>query len=244
MNDRLFRDIRYYENTPSHYIGDFDGIIGNVYKITNDTKNIGQRIARKLNELGFMSKDYDHIYINLCPIIDNDKIVVSNRHIYNWYRHIDYGIKPNLFNSLSDSERDSLIKKITFKVLHFLYNNDNEKIVIIKEVQNEMDKLDRQIKIRFKSKETNSYRIDIYFQICPFDNVSKIIIDFMNKVNNFLQQKIFDIDFYEEIYYLIDKINVSADFITLEPKKSERAKFAIRNYKTPIKIDLKNDKIN
>jgi hypothetical protein len=42
--DRIIKDIRYYEIKPK----DFNGIIGNVYQITNGTNSIGQRIARKL----------------------------------------------------------------------------------------------------------------------------------------------------------------------------------------------------
>jgi hypothetical protein len=42
--ERIIKDIRYYEIKPKDFTGDFNGIIGNVYQITN---SIGQRIARK-----------------------------------------------------------------------------------------------------------------------------------------------------------------------------------------------------
>ncbi|MCW2121155.1 hypothetical protein [Flavobacterium sp. 7A] len=58
----------YNEMKPKDFVGDFDGIIGNVYKTTEDTNSIGQRIARKLNELELVCAEFDHIYINFTPI--------------------------------------------------------------------------------------------------------------------------------------------------------------------------------
>ncbi|OUD27520.1 hypothetical protein, partial [Flavobacterium sp. FPG59] len=63
LTDRIIKDIRYYEEKPKDFVGDFNGIIGNVYKTTEDTNSIGQRIARKLNELELVCGEFDHIYI-------------------------------------------------------------------------------------------------------------------------------------------------------------------------------------
>jgi hypothetical protein len=49
INRQNYKDIRYYEIKPKDFTGDFNGIIGNVYQITNGTNSIGQRIARKLS---------------------------------------------------------------------------------------------------------------------------------------------------------------------------------------------------
>jgi hypothetical protein len=69
MNNRQnYKDIRYYEIKPKDFTGDFNGIIGNVYQITNGTNSIGQRIARKLNKCEFISGEFDHIYITFQKI--------------------------------------------------------------------------------------------------------------------------------------------------------------------------------
>jgi hypothetical protein len=37
--ERIIKDIRYYEIKPKDFTGDFNGIIGNVYQITNGTNS-------------------------------------------------------------------------------------------------------------------------------------------------------------------------------------------------------------
>ena len=72
--NRIIKDIRYTEVKPKDFTGDFNGIIGNVYHITEETDSIGQRIARKLNEWEFISGEFDHIYINFSENLKYGKL--------------------------------------------------------------------------------------------------------------------------------------------------------------------------
>lgn len=95
------------------------------------------------------------------------------------------------------------------------------------------------ILIHYKTKETKSYRIDIYYQIAPSNKFSNAIIEYNNKKNDSTYIKNFELRFYEDIYSLIDKIGVKENRITLKPKKSYRTELVTKDYKTPIELELK-----
>ncbi|QIH37299.1 hypothetical protein G7A72_00025 [Flavobacterium sp. Sr18] len=87
--ERVIKDIRFYKIKQKDFTGDFNGIIGNVYHITEDTNSIGQRIARKLNELQFISGEFDHIYINFTGNIKHGKLVESEKFLDKRIKYVD-----------------------------------------------------------------------------------------------------------------------------------------------------------
>jgi hypothetical protein len=169
--DRIIKDIRYYEIKPKDFIGDFDGIIGNVYKTTEDTNSIGQRIARKLNELKLVCGEFDHIYINFTQNIEIGKIIESDKFLDKRIKYVDYGIEPETFNSLTEFEKNLLVKKITFESLFLIFQKDKEQSERIIEVENLLNKFETEIEIAYKTKETNLYRIEIGFMINPIARI-------------------------------------------------------------------------
>lgn len=184
MINRIIKDIRYYELKPKDFNGNFNGILGNVFQNTQDTSNIGQRIARKLNELEFISGEFDHIYINFSPNMKVDQMIVSEKFIDKRIKYIDFGIEPKTFNSLNNLDKDLKIKEITFKALFLLYSNDKQKTEIIIEVEDLITKFETEIEIAYKTKETNSYRIEISYMIKPKNSLSKIVVKYFDKKNN------------------------------------------------------------
>jgi len=185
MNNRIIKDIRYLETKPEDYHGKYDGILGNIYHNSPDTKYIGQRISRKLNEFGFISGEFDHIYINLSPKLEDNEIRESNVFLDKQIKVFDYGFQISVFNNLSDFEKDTKIKEITFNVLHWIYKNEDLKTQLIGNVKNLIDKYNKRLTIKYKTKETNHYRIDLNFQIRPEENKSKLIIRYTDKKGNY-----------------------------------------------------------
>jgi uncharacterized ubiquitin-like protein YukD len=241
MDNRIIKDIRYFETKPEDYQGKFDGILGNVYQNSPDTKYIGQRISRKLNEFEFISGEFDHIYINLTPKLEDNEIRESNDFLDKRIKVFDHGFKISAFNNLSDFEKDTKIKEITFKVLHWIYKSDDLKMQMITNVKNLIDKYNRHLTIKFKSKETKNYRIDLNFQIRPENDKSKLIIEYFDKKEKNTRQGILDILDYEDLYSLIDKIALKDGFIVFQPKKSYHAKLVAGKYKKPLlSIAIKN----
>ena len=158
--DRIIKDIRYYEIKPKDFTGDFNGIIGNVYQITDDTNSIGQRIARKLNEFEFISGEFDHIYINFTENLKLGNLVESEKILDKRIKYVDYGIEPKTFNSLTEFEKNQLVKDVTFKSLTLLFEKDNEKIIFSHKKTNLGEiataKYERPIEIEITKMERNN----------------------------------------------------------------------------------------
>lgn len=240
MEKRVIRDIRHYEQKPGNYTGKFDGILGNVYKGSFEIKCIGQRIARKLNELKFISGDFDHLYIDLTNKLDRDVIIERDYEQDKQIKYFDFGQGVEDFNDLTNKGREDRITEITFKVLKWKFGqNENDK-VLIESVEKLIQNDGRKILINYKDKETKDYKLNIGFQIAPTDNKSKIVIDYLVKKDNKRLRGDFDLKHYEEIYYLVDKISSDGQRIRLQPKKSMRAGIATAGYKTPVTIDIKD----
>ena len=233
MDNRIIRDIRYFEIKPDDYKGQFDGILGNIYIESPDTKFIGQRIARKLNEFGFISGEFDHIYINLSTKLTDNEISESDVFLDKRLKHFNYGIKPSVFNKLTNGEKDVKIKEVTFKVLHWIYKNDDFKIQLISDIKSLIDKYDKHLTIKLKTKETSHYQVDLSFQIRPDDDKSKLIIEYTDKRDNYTQQGILDILDYEDLYSLVDKVTLKDGFVVFQPKKSYHAELVAGKYKNP-----------
>jgi hypothetical protein len=245
MDSRVIKDIRYFETKPDDYQGKFDGMLGNIIHNSPDTMFIGQRIARKLNEFGFISGEFDHIYINLSPRLKEKEFGESDIFLDKQIKHFDYGFSTSAFNNLTDLEKDKNIKETTFKVLHWIYRTDDLKTQLISDVKNLIDKYDKHLMIKYKTKETSNYRIDLSYQIRPDDEKSKLIIEYTDKKENYTKQGILDILDYEDLYSLVDKVTLKDGFVVFQPKKSYHAELVAGKYKNPpLRIEIKNLTIN
>lgn len=236
--NRVIKDIRFYETKPKDFEGEFDGIIGNIYKVTEDTNSIVQRISRKLNEFGFTSGEFDHIYINFTENSEIGKVIENEKTLDKRIKNFDYGIVPKAFNILNEFEKDLLIKEIIFKLLKQVYKNDNEKIEKIIEVENLVNKFETEIEIAYKTKETNSYKIEISYVIKPKKSLSKIVVKYLDKKDKTQKIKTIDLFFFEDIFYLIDKIDFKNNQIIFNQKNSSLAEIATVKYKKPITIEI------
>lgn len=238
MTERILRDIRFYEHMPGNYAGKFDGILGNVYQNTSDTEYIGQRIARKLNELNFVSGIFDHIYVCLSPSLEQNEMQVSETELDNRLKSVNYGVKPSIFNSLSDFAKDKWAKQSIFKALRFLFKSDGEKARLISQVEDLITKYNQEIQISYKSKETKSYKVDLSYQIKPNGQASKMLITYLNKKENTASHGSINLISYEDVYSLVDTITVNDNTLVLNPKKSNIAHILSSRYKTPLTIKI------
>lgn len=239
MTDRILRDIRFYELRPENYNGQFDGTLGHVYKSTPDIKHIGQRIARKLNELNFTSGIFDHVYVYLSPTLPDNEMEIQETELDERLKSVHYGIKPSNFNSLNESEKDKWANETAFKILYLLFHDDNLKTKTISEVEALINKYNQEIKIFYKAKETKAYKVDLNYQIKPNGNPSRLLITFLDKKGNTKRHGSINLNSHEDIYLLVDTIAVKDNTIILNPKKSNVADLlGEKYYKTPLTLDV------
>lgn len=208
------------------------------FSVNKEINYIGQRISRKLNELKFIYGEVDHLYINLSTVIGENQIILSEREVDKRIKYFDCGVNLIKFNSLSDTDKNGFIKQLTFEILNNISIGDNLKKV--NEVEEIISKFDTEIKIFYKTKETTIYKINLFYQIKPNNNSSRIIVEYNNKKDNNFKYGYFDIEFYEDIYNLVDSILVVGKEIILKPKKSFKADLYNAKYNTPVKFEIEN----
>ena len=237
MLERILKDIRLYESETENISGQsLPSELGVILKPTENSNFIAKRIARKLNELKYSFGEQDHIYINFTTFLNENEIRISSRDIDKRVRYVDFGISREQFNSLKDKIKDEFVERKILEILKFISNKYSQKF--IEQTKLELSEYGRELKILFKTKETKSYRIDIYYQVAPFNKFSKAIIEYFDKKNEITYTKDFELKLYEDIYSLIDTIGVKNKRITLKPKKSFSAELVTKGYKTPIEIEL------
>lgn len=238
MEKRVIRDIRHYELKPDDYPGQFDGILGNVYKGSFEIKCIGQRIARKLNELNFITGDFDHLYIYLTNKLNNGEIAERDFEYDKQVKCFDFGQNVDEFNKLTDSAREKRINEMTFKVLEWKFGQNNNDRELIDSVKKLIENEGKKIVINYKGKETKDYRLNVGFQIAPIDSKSKIVVACIIKKSNKQLTTTFDLHHYEDIYFLVDKIAVDGHRIIFQPRKTLKAELVTEKYSTPLTIDF------
>jgi len=241
MADRIIKDIRYYESDSVDKL--YPGYLGKLFHPTADTNYIGQRIARKLNELNFSYGEIDHIYINLTTALNENDLLISKRNIDKRIKYVDYGLLAKEYNALTDNDKNDLLKSITFRVLKYISASENLMLKRVEEVETIMNKADTEVRINYKTKETNIYKINIDYQINPISASTRAIVEYVDKKDNSKREGFIPLYVYEDIYYLIDTITFKDDVLTLSPKKSYTADLSNNRYSTPIKLkisELKN----
>lgn len=236
MADRIIKDIRIYES--ENVAGkSLPSDLGKVFESTENTIFIGIRIARKLNELKYCFGEFDHIYINLTTYLKENEIQISNRDLDKRIKYIDLGTSSTYFNSLKTEEKDEFIERKIIEIFRRISTGQN--LEFVNKTAIELSKFKREVKIHYKTKETKTYRIVIYYQIAPINKSSNAIIEYHDKENNITYTINFELRLYADIYSLIDNIGVKNNKITLKPKKSFSAQLVCKYYKTPLEFDLK-----
>jgi hypothetical protein len=237
MSDRILKDIRYYESNSLNMEGQsMPGNLGKIFTPTKDTTYIGQRIARKLNELNYSFGECDHIYINLTPILDENKIKISSRNIDKKIKYIDFGVDEIKFNKLDDGQKDDFIKLSTINILQEISNEFN--LLLINQMARQLFQFETELLINYKNKEISLYKINISYQIKPKNSFTKAVIDYKDKRTNCCRRASFELQFYDDIYSLVDSVVLKNNTIILNPKKSFRADLYNERYKTPIELNL------
>ena len=235
MKDKILKDIRYYESDKPNIEGlSMPGSLGRIFTPTKETNYIGQRIARKLNELKYSLGACDHVYINLTTVLNEGQIETSNRNINKAIKYIDFGVNQSKFNALTDEQKNDFLQSSTIDIFRTISNDNN--LMPVNETARQLLLFGTEMTIHYKTKETQSYHIDIYYQIAPKNSYTKAIVEYQDKKINARYRATFRLQFYDDIYPLVDTITVKDDTIILNPKKSFRADLYNERYKTPIEL--------
>lgn len=232
----IIRDIRILEFKPNGYEGKFNGLYGNIYKETKDSKYIGFRIAKKLAELNFSFSDSHHLYIYLNNDITENEIIETQKNDLSWSKEYFFGIQYSELNKLSDEEINFILEEIIYKVLRFTVRNNTVELNKIDKVENEIRKYGIETEILWKSKIYKELSIFIKYKI---NQNPSLKIEVKNNFDIILKKK-FNLVHHEDIYYLVDKIKFDKEKseIIIEPKKNIRTEFVKEKYNDLLRLQI------
>lgn len=240
MGKRL-KDIRFYESDVANIAGNtLPAEVGVLFPFGKNSHAAGQRIARKLHELGFEAGDFDHLYLNLSTCEQVQHIALSPRIPVSGIRYVDVPLEPSNIPQHDAAAQDRFIAQRTFEVLSHLSQNKTAQLQLIQHVKALYDKQGSELMIQAFQKSTKSYSVTISYQIRPHQaRVSKAFIHYQNlKTGVQFQQLLVELTSYEDIYALVGRIAVKGKSIVIHPKNSFRAGLHTASYPTPIKVAI------
>lgn len=238
--ERLFLDIRYYESNRENVAGtSLPSHPGRVFHLPKSINALGQRIARKLREHGFIAGAFDHLYVNFTTVLGEGQCRYSPREVEPWMKFVDSGLSPEKTNSLSDFEKESLVCRETFSILRFVAGKNAGRQALIDRVWAEIEEKGSELEIVHKKKETGTYAVTVTYQIRPNGKQSVGLIEYHDKKTGEKRKAEFvELKVYEDIFALVGSITVSRGVISLKPRPSFKASLNTQRYRVPIEIAI------
>lgn len=227
---RLFEELARTKSLPTY--------MGEIYKLEKDTRLICTRFARKLREKGFITGNFDHLYIVSTPLLGEQIIQESVRGTEQRVKYYDVGVAVDSFNRKTKQEKELYLLKLISNVLQQIASN-TEQLSLILDVYHIMLQLGSEMAIKHLSKETSQYKVTISYQIKSLQEKSTAIIEYHDYKKRVTRKAAFlDLNMYEDIYYLVSSITVKNGMICLKPRLSQTASYHTQAYPTPITIPI------
>lgn len=240
VGKKLILDIRYFESDKENVDGSsLPSYVGKIFPFSKSVHSLGARIARKLRELGFLTGEFDHLYINYTTTLRETAFQLSQRIPDLRIRYVDYGASPASVRAMDDTQREAFVATSTFEILASLFGDDPKQEVLLMRVRKEMEAFGSDLEIIHKVKDTSTYRIIVSYQIRPHGIPSIGLIEYHDKKTGVAGKKPFiELKFYGDVFSLVGSIAVTKGIITLKARSSFKASLYTNRYQIPITIPV------
>ncbi|NGZ77671.1 hypothetical protein [Saccharibacillus alkalitolerans] len=236
MKDKKIADIRLFEQETGS--GRLPDNIGKLYATRNRVNDLSARMARILRTKGFLTGDFDHLYVVLTPELPQGEVRGPKPSPMKRIRFYEAGLPPEPFNGRSREEQETELLGLLAAVLKRIAGGA-EQLRIVEETYRLLRERGSEAEIDHLNKETRQYRVSVSYQIRPLGRKSTAIIEYIDRLNGVTRRNVFqELNRYEDIYFLAGSMTVKNGLIVISPRTSDTAKFHIRSYRTPIEIAL------
>lgn len=129
--------------------------------------NVIRRVVMKLREQEFVLGDFDHLYLNFTPCVENGIFQVAKRSVdkyYPWYRYYDVGVDRETFSKIDDLSCGDRILELTKQALLKCFGNN---VVLENKIEtafNESLSKGENMRMRFKVKQNAKYKAVIFLR--------------------------------------------------------------------------------
>lgn len=160
---KIIKDIRLYKSN----IENTDGNPMPSGFTEKSLNNIIRRIVMKLREQEFVLGDFDHLYLNFTPCIENGTFQAAKRSAdkyHPWYRYYDVGIDNEMFDKIDDPSCGSLILDLTKQALLKCFADNAVSERKIETAFDEALSKGENMLMRFKVKQGTKYKAVIFLR--------------------------------------------------------------------------------
>ncbi|WP_373231349.1 hypothetical protein [Cohnella sp.] len=235
MKEKIILDIRLFEERSQ---GRNPNYIGELYTVDKSIFFNCDRYARKLRELGFITGDFNHVYLVQTPYLEDGVIIESEQQPEKWLKYYYIGVSPEIYNQKSEEEKQNFTLELTTNVLKSIATTEEQRIIVDR-VYCMLSKEKSSLEIIHLTKQTKKYELVISYQIRPLNMTSRALIEYKDLHNQVKRKSSFlELKTYEDIFYLISSITILNEVIYMKPRQSETANYHIKSYKTPIAISI------
>ena len=165
---KLIKDIRLMEsNEPNENGHGTPYYIRKIYRYDHlECMEIKERVVFYLRSLGMGFADFDHLFINFTPLIPHGEVRKNYRpeiREFSWFRYVDVGCDPELFNSWEMPEKTAFILNTVRGALVLMVEEEHRETVAaaFDYVLEQGEKLE----LPYKHKESENYTVDVHFRI-------------------------------------------------------------------------------
>lgn len=234
MTAKKIADIRLFEQEGAWRV--LPHYVGTIYQADKSAHDLAARMARILRNNGFITGDFDHLYIVLAPELKPGDVYGPRPAAMKRMTFYEVGVSIEAFNEQTNEEQNQTLLDAMVTVLKTIATND-EQLQRIEEAYQLLMSYGSEVEIPHLSKTTKSYTINVLYQIRPLNQKSTAIIEYIDLKNSITRRRTFlELNSYEDVYVVASSLTVKDGTITIKPRTSQTATLRTRSYVTPIKI--------
>lgn len=165
---KLIKDIRLMESDEPNEVGHGTPYyIGKIYGYDHlECMEIKERVVFYLRSLGLGFGDFDHLFLNFTPLIPHGEVRKNFRpeiREFSWFRYVDAGCNPDMFNNLQMEEKTAFVLKTMRTCLELMVEEEHRETVTsaFDYALEQGEKLE----LPYKHKESENYTVDVRIRI-------------------------------------------------------------------------------
>jgi|GEM_PF-1871669 len=231
------RDIRYFESAEVPHVGaSMPRYASELFKLAKEAVALGQRIARKCEELGVSIGSADHLYVCFTPSLEEGAVAFTDYAVEPWHRYVLCGLDRG-FNERSAREQLQAVCDATFEAVAALAQAGADQLPSL---QRDVVAKGDALRVTLRTKQTKKYRITVEQTVPVHPSPSQVFA----RVEELATSKVVEFEvaavpFHDDAPALVDRLAIVDEVLVIHPRKSFRAELVTRQYDLPLRISLR-----
>jgi hypothetical protein len=242
MNERSrqpkpLRDIRYFESAEVPPAGaPMPRYASELFKLPKEAVALGQRVARKCEELGVSIGSADHLYVCFTPSLEEGALSFTDHAVEPWHRFVLCGLDRG-FNERSAQEQLQAVCGATFDAIAALAQAGADQLPSL---QRDVVAKGDALRVTLRTKQTKKYRVAVEQTVLVPPSPSQVFVRVEEiGTSKVLEVQVAEVRFHDDAPALVDRLAIVDEVLVIHPRKSFRAELVQRKYEVPLRVSLR-----